>query len=46
MTIGQLVDYVIAFNERQKAAERAAEREEKRGRRRKATQQDIDAFFG
>ena len=46
MQIGQIVDFCVAYNDRQKRAERAAEREEKRGRRRKATQADIDAFFG
>lgn len=46
MTIGQIVDYTLAYNERQKRAERQAEREQRRGKRRKATQKDIDAFFG
>ena len=46
MTVGQLVDYVIAYNQRQKAAEKQAELEERKGKRRKATQRDIDAFFG
>ena len=42
MQIGQVVDYVIAYNDRQKQAEKDA----KRPRRRKATQDDINAFFG
>ena len=46
MQLGQAVDFVIAYNERQKEAEKRAKREEKRGRRRKATQNDIKAFFG
>lgn len=46
MQLGQVVDFVIAYNERQKEAENRAKREEKRGRRRKATQNDIKAFFG
>lgn len=46
MTVGQLVDFCISYNERQKDAEKRAEREEKRGRRRKANQNDINAFFG
>lgn len=46
MQIGQIVDFCIAYNERQERAEKAAEREQRRGKRRKATQADIDAFFG
>ena len=42
MTIGQVVDYVIAYNDRMKEAEK----EEKKDKKRKATQRDIDAFFG
>ena len=46
MQVGQVVDFVIAYNERQEAAEKAAKRAEKYGTRRKATQNDINAFFG
>lgn len=46
MQLGQIVDFVMAYNERQKKAERKAEKEEKRGRRRKASQHEINAFFG
>lgn len=46
MQLGQVVDFVIAFNERQKKAERQAEREEARGKYRRATQEEINAFFG
>lgn len=46
MQIGQVVDFVIAYNERQERAEKQAKREEKRGRKRKANQDDINAFFG
>lgn len=46
MQLGQVVDFVIAYNERQKAAEKAQKRAEKHGNRRKATQNDINAFFG
>ena len=46
MQIGQLVDFCIDYNDRQKKAKKAAEREEKPGSRRRATQNDINAFFG
>ncbi len=46
MQLGQIVDFCIAYNERREKAEQAAKREEKRGRRRKATQSDVEAFFG
>ena len=42
MTIGEVVDYCIAYNDRQKKAEL----EEKRGHKRIATQEDINNFFG
>lgn len=46
MQLGQVVDFVIAYNERQEKAEKKAEQEEKKKRKRKATQNDINAFFG
>lgn len=46
MQVGQLVDFVIAYNERQEQAERMAKKEQKKGCKRKATQNDINAFFG
>lgn len=46
MQLGQVVDFCIAYNERMKTAEKAARREEKRGRKRKAKQGDINSFFG
>lgn len=46
MQLGQVVDFVIAYNNRQEEAEKAQKRAEKRGNRRKATQDDIRAFFG
>ena len=46
MQIGQVVDFCVAYNERQKAAEKAQKRAEKYGTRRKGTQNDINAFFG
>lgn len=45
MQIGQVVDFVIAYNERQKQVEKTSENERPM-KRRKATQSDIDAFFG
>lgn len=46
MQLGQVVDFVIAYNERQEEAEKAKRREEKKGKKRKAKQEDINAFFG
>lgn len=46
MQLGQVVDFVIAYNQRQERAEKQAKREEKRGKRHKATQNEINAFFG
>ena len=46
MQLGQVVDFCIAYNERQRDAEKAQKRAEKRGNRRKASQNDINAFFG
>ena len=46
MQLGQVVDFVISFNQRMKRAEKQAKREEKRGKRHKATQDEINAFFG
>ena len=46
MQLGQVVDFCITYNERQKRAEKESEREKKHGRKRRATQGDINAFFG
>jgi hypothetical protein len=46
MQLGQVVDFVIAYNERQEQAEKARKRAEKFGNRRKGTQSDINSFFG
>ena len=46
MQLGQVVDFVIAYNDRQKAAEKAQKWADKHGTKRKASQNDINAFFG
>ena len=46
MQLGQVVDFVMAYNERQKASEKAQKWAEKHGTKRKASQNDINAFFG
>lgn len=46
MQLGQVVDFVIAYNERQKQAEVRANEYEAGRAKRKATQTDINAFFG
>lgn len=42
MQVGQVVDFCIAYNDRQKRVEKQEEKPQKR----KATQSEIDAFFG
>ena len=46
MQLGQVVDFVIAYNERQDKADKARKRAEKHGTKRKASQNDINAWFG
>lgn len=46
MQLGEVVDYCIAYLERQQEAEKAQKRAERRGCRRKASQSDINSFFG
>lgn len=50
MQLGQVVDFCISYNERmekaEKEAEKKAERDKKGEKKRKATQADINAFFG
>lgn len=46
MQIGQVVDFIISHNNRQKQTEKQAKTEEKQGKRRRANQNDINAFFG
>lgn len=46
MQLGQVVDFVISYNERQKKAEKRAKKEAKQGKKRKASQNDINAWFG
>lgn len=43
MTVGGVVDFCIDYNNRMAKAEKE---EKKREKKRKATQMDIDAFFG
>lgn len=46
MQLGQIIDYCIEHQKRQDRAEAEAKRREKRGNRRKASQTDIDNYFG
>lgn len=46
MQLGQVVDFVIAYNERQERSAKKAKAEKEGVHRRKATQSDINAFFG
>lgn len=44
MQLGQVVDYCIDYNKRREAADPEAKKQ--RPSKRKATQGDIDSFFG
>ena len=44
MQVGRVVDFVISYNERAEAAKKRTEENNKQ--KKKATQKDIDAFFG
>ena len=47
MQLGQVVDFVIAYNERAERAQKANKKSKKETpTKRRATQKDIDAFFG
>ena len=46
MTLGQVVDFCEAYNERQERAEKLAEQKQEKPRKRKASQADINAWFG
>ncbi len=46
MQVGQIVDFCISFNERQQTAEQTADKEKDRPKKRKATQAEINAYFG
>ena len=46
MQIGQIVDFCLAYNDRQQKAQKRAKLEEKHGTRRRGDQNDINAFFG
>lgn len=46
MQIGQLADFCTEYNEREKKARKAQEKQAKGQSKRKATQADIKAFFG
>ena len=48
MRLGEVVDYCYAYNERQKEAEDTSDKKRKhtRSNKRKANQNDINAFFG
>ena len=46
MQLGQVVDFVISYNERHEKAEKRAKKEAKHGKKRKASQNDINAWFG
>lgn len=46
MQLGEVVDFCIGFNEREKRAAKEREKQEKGQTKRKATQADIKAFFG
>ena len=46
MQLGQVVDFCIDYNKRQEDAEKESNKKKERPKKRKASQADIDAFFG
>jgi len=46
MQLGQVVDFIITHNQRRKNAEERAKKAKRGSTKRKATQKDIDLFFG
>lgn len=46
MQLGQIVDFCATYNERMEKAEKKQRREEKYGKKRRATQNDINSFLG
>lgn len=46
MQLGQVVDFVVEYNKRQKKAEEQAEHAQKVKHYRRARQDEIDAFLG
>lgn len=45
MSVGTVVDFAMAYNERQARAEEEAKKQKKKDKKRKATQDDINSFF-
>lgn len=46
MQVGQIVDFCVAYNDRQKQAEKREKHIEQHSQKRRASQGDINAFFG
>ena len=46
MQLGQVIDFCIEYNNREKRLAKERERQEKHGTTRKATAADVKAFFG
>lgn len=46
MQLGQVIDFCIEYNNREKRLAKERERQEKKGTTRKATAADYKAFFG
>ena len=46
MQTGQVVDFIISYNDRRRESEKESGKKDEKKKKRKASQKDINAFFG